>query len=156
MIGVIACPVSSADTAYRSARLTLSDWFGMEQKSIKSRLILTIPLLGVGAALTQVNVFMIWRYFSWSNQTLAMITLWAAGIYLVFNKKNYWIAVIPATFMSAVSLTYILIAPEGLKLPVSFAYPAGIVFAALCFGLFQWKAKNVDPALADEKLVSKT
>lgn len=156
MIGVIACPVSSADTAYRSARLTLSDWFGMEQKSIKSRLILTIPLLGVGAALTQVNVFMIWRYFSWSNQTLAMITLWAAGIYLVVNKKNYWIAVIPATFMSAVSLTYILIAPEGLKLPVSFAYPAGIVFAALCFGLFQWKAKNVDPALADEKLVSKT
>ncbi|MGF6907332.1 carbon starvation CstA family protein [Fusobacterium sp. PH5-44] len=154
MVGVIACPVSSADTAYRSARLTLSDWFGIEQKSIKSRLILTLPLLGVGAALTQVDVSIIWRYFSWSNQTLAMITLWAAGIYLVANKKNYWIAVIPATFMSAVSLTYILIAKEGFKLPTSFAYPAGIIFALFCFALFLWKSKNVNPGLADIKAKS--
>ena len=77
MIGVIACPVSSADTAYRSARLTLADWFNCDQKPVKNRLILTVPLLAVGAVLTQVDVQIVWRYFSWSNQTLAMIALWA-------------------------------------------------------------------------------
>ena len=73
MIGVIACPISSADTAYRSARLTLADWFKIDQKPIKNRLALTVPLLAVGAVLTQVDVQVVWRYFSWSNQTLAMI-----------------------------------------------------------------------------------
>jgi len=152
MIGVIACPVSSADTAYRSARLTLSDWFKYDQKPMKNRLVLSVPLLAVGAALTQVNFQIIWRYFSWSNQTLAMIALWAGGVYLLVNKKNYWIAIIPATFMSAVSCTYILMAEEGLKLSISIAYPAGIIFAALCFGLFWIKAKNIDTSLADAKV----
>jgi len=151
MIGVIACPVSSADTAYRSARLTLADWFQIDQKPIKNRLILSIPLLAVGAGLTQINFQIVWRYFTWSNQTLAMIALWAGGIYLLVNKKNYWIAVIPATFMSAVSCTYILMAQEGFRLSSTIAYPAGIIFAAACFGLFWTKGKNVDPSLADSK-----
>ena len=103
MIGVIACPVSSADTAYRSARLTLADWFNYDQKPVKNRLILTVPLLAVGAVLTQVDVQIVWRYFSWSNQTLAMIALWAASVYLFRRKRNYWITVVPASFMSAVS-----------------------------------------------------
>lgn len=136
MIGVIACPISSADTAYRSARLTLADSFKLDQKPIKNRLLLTVPLLAVGAALTQIDVQIIWRYFSWSNQTLAMMALWAAGVYLFQNKSAWYIAVVPATFMSAVSCTYILMASEGLGLPTSFAYPVGIVFAAVCLGIF--------------------
>lgn len=136
MIGVIACPISSADTAYRSARLTLADSFKMDQKPIKNRLLLTVPLLAVGSALTQIDVQIIWRYFSWSNQTLAMMALWAAGVYLFQNKSAWYIAVVPATFMSAVSCTYILMASEGLGLPTSFAYPVGIVFAAVCLGIF--------------------
>lgn len=136
MIGVIACPISSADTAYRSARLTLADSFKLDQKPIKNRLLLTVPLLAVGAALTQIDVQIIWRYFSWSNQTLAMIALWAAGVYLFQNKSAWYMAVVPATFMSAVSCTYILMANEGLRLPTAFAYPAGIVFAAVCLGIF--------------------
>ena len=136
MIGVIACPISSADTAYRSARLTLADSFKLDQKPIKNRLLLTVPLLAVGAALTQIDVQIIWRYFSWSNQTLAMIALWAAGVYLFQNKSAWYMAVVPATFMSAVSCTYILMASEGLGLPTSFAYPVGIVFAAVCLGIF--------------------
>lgn len=151
MIGVIACPVSSADTAYRSARLTLSDWFKYDQKPAKNRLLLTVPLLGIGAVLTQVDYSIIWRYFSWSNQTLAMIALWSAGIYLVINKKNYLIAVIPATFMSAVSASYILIAPEGLGLSAGISYSGGILFSILCLALFILKSKKVDFSLADAK-----
>lgn len=149
MIGVIACPVSSADTAYRSARLTLADWFNYDQKPVKNRLILTVPLLAVGAVLTQVDVQIVWRYFSWSNQTLAMIALWAASVYLFRRKRNYWITVVPASFMSAVSCTYILMAQEGFKLPTSVAYPVGIAFAAACLGVFLWscvmgKGKNAN------------
>ena len=136
MIGVIACPISSADTAYRSARLTLADWFKLDQKPMKNRLLLTVPLLAVSAFLTQIDVQIIWRYFSWSNQTLAMIALWAAGVYLFQNKLNYLIAIVPATFMSAVSCTYILMAPEGFQLSTMIAYPVGIVFAAVCLGIF--------------------
>lgn len=136
MIGVIACPISSGDTAFRSARLVISDWFQVDQKDWKKRLGLTIPVLGVGAILTQMDVQMIWRYFSWSNQTLAMMALWAGAAYLYKNQKNAWMAAIPATFMSAVSVTYILMAPEGFKLSTSIAYPVGLVFALGCFGLF--------------------
>lgn len=136
MIGVIACPISSGDTAFRSARLVIADWFGIDQKDTKKRFLLTLPILGVGAVLTQMDVQMIWRYFSWSNQTLAMMALWLAAMYLYKNAKNFWLAAIPGTFMSAVSMTYILMAPEGFKLSTSIAYPVGIVFALGCLGLF--------------------
>lgn len=136
MIGVIACPITSGDTAFRSARLTLADWFNVNQHSIKNRLILAVPLLLVGAGLSQIDFNIIWRYFSWSNQTLAMIALWAAAVYLFKNKLTHWIATIPAAFMSAVSCTYILQAPEGLKLPISISYPVGIIFAVICLCVF--------------------
>ncbi len=136
MIGVIACPITSGDTAFRSARLTLADWMGKEQKSMKSRLIFSIPLLAVGALLSQIDFNIIWRYFSWSNQTLAMIALWASAVYLYKNKLPHWIATVPATFMSAVSCTYILQAQEGFKLPTTISYPSGIIFALVCLGIF--------------------
>ena len=138
MIGVIACPISAADTAYRSARLTLADWFNYDQKPIKNRLVLTVPLLGVGAFLTQIDVQIIWRYFSWSNQTLAMIALWAASVYLLKRGRAYLVTALPATFMSAVSCTYILMAEEGMRLSTSVAYPIGILFAAGCLGMFTY------------------
>lgn len=155
MIGVIACPISSADTAYRSARLTLSDWFKFDQKPIKNRLILTVPLLAVGAFLTQIDVQIIWRYFSWSNQTLAMIALWSASVYLYRKGRLYWVTALPATFMSAVSCTYILMAQEGFKLSTSIAYPVGIAFAAACLGTFVFtcvlkKGKNANTPAAEE------
>ena len=115
MLGVIACPITSGDTAFRSARLTLADWLKIDQKSYVNRLKLCIPVLGVGAilgignALGKIDYNVIWRYFSWTNQTLAMIVLWAASMYLYYNKKNYWITAVPATFMSAVSATYFML-----------------------------------------------
>jgi carbon starvation protein CstA len=140
MIGVIACPITSGDTAFRSARLTLADWFKFEQKSISKRLLLAVPLLGVGALLTLIDFNIVWRYFSWSNQTLAMIALWAGAMYLVKEKANHWIATVPATFMSAVTMTYILQAPEGFQLSTAISYPVGLAFAAGLLMLFLFKA----------------
>lgn len=139
IVGVIACPITSGDTAFRSARLILAEITGLDQKKIRSRLLITIPLLGLGAVLTQLDFNVLWRYFSWSNQTLAMISLWVATAYLVKQggkPLKSLLTALPAAFMSAVSLTYILMAKEGFRLSSSVAYPAGIVFAAALFALY--------------------
>ena len=163
MLGVIACPITSGDTAFRSARLVLADWFHVEQKSIKGRLMLCIPVLGIGAilgvgnALGKIDYTIIWRYFSWTNQTLAMIVLWAASMYLFYEKKNYWITAVPATFMSAVSITYFMLGNECLGqflnhktadgaviYNTAVAYPVGIIAAALFLGIFLYSIKKRD------------
>ncbi|MBO6214464.1 MAG: carbon starvation protein A [Lachnospiraceae bacterium] len=139
IIGVVACPITSGDTAFRSARLILSEIFHLEQKPIRNRLIITIPLLAAGALLTQLDFNVLWRYFSWSNQTLAMISLWVISAYLIKNAKNKYFSLFsafPATFMSAVSMTYILMAEEGFSINSIIAYPTGIAFAVLLFIIY--------------------
>lgn len=116
LLGVVACPITTGDTAFRSARLTLADFFNFSQVSLKNRLILAIPLFVIAFILTQVRFDVIWRYFAWINQSLSVITLWAITVYLLREHKNYWISLIPALFMSAVCLSYILVAPEGFAL----------------------------------------
>ena len=161
MIGVVICPITSGDTAFRSARLTLADWFKIDQDSYVNRLKLCIPVLGVGSflgignALGFINYTVIWRYFSWTNQTLAMIVLWAASMYLFKEKKNYWITAVPATFMSAVSSTYFVLAPEclggllnhktaegAIVYNTAVAYPVGILFAIAMLALFIYATKK--------------
>lgn len=142
VVGVIACPITSGDTAFRSARLILSEVTGLDQKKIRNRLIITLPLLGTGAVLTQLDFNVLWRYFSWSNQTLAMIALWVASAYLAKTHEKKLISLItalPATFMSAVSMTYILMAKEGFQLSSAVGYPAGILFAAALFAVYLWR-----------------
>ena len=143
IIGVVVCPISSGDTAFRSARLTIADWFRIDQSNLGKRLAITLPLLLAGALLTQLNFDVIWRYFSWSNQTLAMITLWAAAMYLARHGEKWWhslICALPATFMSAVSCTYILMAEEGLRLSQGISCPVGVAFAIACMALYLFKA----------------
>ena len=161
MIGVVICPITSGDTAFRSARLTLADWFKIDQDSYANRLKLCVPVLGVGAflgignALGFINYTVIWRYFSWTNQTLAMIVLWAASMYLFQEKKNYWITAVPATFMSAVSSTYFVLAPECLGsilnsktaegatvYNTAVAYPIGVIFAIAMLAIFLHATKK--------------
>ncbi|MBO4898047.1 MAG: carbon starvation protein A [Clostridia bacterium] len=143
--GVIICPITSGDTAFRSARLVLAETFNLPQKKIKNRLVITLPLLIIGGLLTWFAIVnnngftVVWRYFSWSNQTLAMIALWVASVYLVKEGKyrfGSFLTAIPATFMSAVSLTYILTAAEGFRLSTSIAYPSGICFAGILFAAY--------------------
>ena len=147
VVGVVVCPISSGDTAFRSARLTLADWFKIDQSNWKKRLGMTLPLLAVGAILCHIDYSIVWRYFSWSNQTLAMIALWTAATYMAKNHKNFWICAVPATFMSAVSMTYFVSAPECLGLlwtpmgiPMSTYHPiacvVGVLFAAGALALY--------------------
>ena len=145
IIGVIACPITSGDTAFRSARLILAEITKLDQKSIRNRLLITLPLLAAGAVLTQLDFNVLWRYFSWSNQTLAMIALWVATAYLLKtheNKLTSLITALPASFMSAVSMTYILMAGEGFGLSASIGYPAGIVFAAALFAFYVFRLRK--------------
>ena len=157
MLGVIACPITSGDTAFRSARLVLADWFHLDQKVWKNRLLLCVPVLGIGAflgignALGKIDYTIIWRYFSWTNQTLAMIVLWCASMFLFYEKKNYWITAVPATFMTAVSITYFMLGNECLGqflnkdgFNTALAYPVGILFAALFLGIFLYSIKKRD------------
>lgn len=139
VVGVVACPITSGDTAFRSARLILSEITGLDQKPIKNRLIITIPLLALGGILTQLDFNVLWRYFSWSNQTLAMISLWIATAYLLKHadkKIKSLMTALPAVFMSAVSITYILMADEGFKVRAGIAYPVGIITAAIFFCVY--------------------
>lgn len=136
ILGVVACPVTSGDTAFRSARLTIADFLNFKQGPIKNRLAVTIPLFAIGFVLTRIDFNILWRYFAWSNQTLAMVVLWASAMYLALRKQVHWIATVPATFMTAVSITYILAAPEGFKLSYSIAYPVGIAVAIGALAVF--------------------
>lgn len=143
--GVIICPITSGDTAFRSARLILAETFKLDQQKIKNRLLLTIPLLLIGGALTvfamvNANGFqIIWRYFSWSNQTLAMIALWVSTSYLLKKGKYRFgslITALPATFMTAVAVTYILMADEGFRLNQTVSYIIGIAAAISLFTVY--------------------
>ena len=136
VLGVVACPITSGDTAFRSARLTIADAFNIKQEGLLSRFKLAIPLFVVCIFLTTIDFNIIWRYFAWSNQTLATIFLWTATVYLLKNKGNHWITLIPATFMSAVCMSYILQAPEGFKLNAQLSNIVGVIFAVVLFGLF--------------------
>ena len=136
ILGVIACPVTSGDTAFRSVRLIFADALKMPQSGMKERLLLAVPVFAVGFALTFVDFNIIWRYFAFSNQLLATIVLWASAMYLVHESKVHWPASLPAAFMTAVCTTYILMAPEGLGLTSAIAYPVGAVASLVVLGWF--------------------
>lgn len=150
ILGVVACPITSGDTAFRSARLTIADALGFKQGPVKNRFVIAIPLFAIGIALCFIPFDIIWRYFGWSNQTLATIALWAGAKYLEKHGKNYWIAVIPALFMTVVVTSYILCAPEGfawvfgdmdIKTIEQIGIVVGIITSALS-GLVFWKTKT--------------
>lgn len=119
ILGVISAAVTSGDTALRSARLIIADFLHYDQKPIKNRLIVAIPMFVVTAvvlvySLADTSGFdMIWRYFAWANQVIAMVTLWAITVYLAKEKKNYIFSLIPAMFMTMVTMTYIFEFPAG-------------------------------------------
>ncbi|MCQ2215545.1 MAG: carbon starvation protein A [Bacteroidales bacterium] len=153
MLGIVFAPITSGDTALRSARLMVADAINMEQRSIPRRLMVSIPLfvltIGILAySLIDKNGFaIIWRYFAWCNQTLSVFTLWAITVYLFSTKKAYFVTLIPALFMTAVCTTYMCVAPEclGGVFPAlqDFSYIIGIaatVVSAICFYL--WSKKN--------------
>jgi carbon starvation protein CstA len=142
IIGVIAAPVTSGDTAFRSARLIVSDFINYSQKEMNHRIVVAVPLFIAALALLQVNFDVIWRYFAWSNQTLAAATLWTITVYLAREKKFYWLTLLPALFMTLVISTYIIVAPEMLNLPVNIGYPVGAACTVAAWAMFvRWQIK---------------
>ena len=114
MLGVVAAPITSGDTALRSARLIIADFLKFDQKPMTKRLMIAVPLFAAVLLLliwqlASPNGFnTLWQYFGWANQTLSVFTLWTITIFLYKYKKCYWVTLIPAIFMTAVSVTFIL------------------------------------------------
>ena len=150
MLGVIACPITSGDTAFRSARLTVADWAKLDQKDWKKRLALAAPLLILGYIVCHLDYNTVWNYFASTNQILAMIVLWTAAMYLVKNGKKPWIAVVPAVFMSAVTMTCVLSSNlylGGISFFHKIAYVGGLVITAAFLALFLVKANQAKTGL---------
>ena len=121
ILGVIAAPITSGDTALRTARLIVADFTKFSQNTIVKRLIVSIPIFLLSYLIMQINFQILWRYFGWCNQALSVFTLWAITVYLAKNKKLYIITLIPAIFMTMVCTTYIIYAPEGFTFDNSLA-----------------------------------
>jgi carbon starvation protein CstA len=140
ILGVVAAPITSGDTALRSARLIIADFIHLEQKSISKRLYVCIPMFAAVIALliwqmaNPEGFDVIWSWFGWSNQTLSVFTLWAITVYLVRERKNYFITLIPALFMTSVCVTY-LFSEQVFSLHLSFA---ACIAAATCVLAFAW------------------
>ena len=150
ILGVIAAPITSGDTALRSARLIIADFFNIEQKSIKKRLLICVPMFACTFllllySLRDVAGFdLIWRYFSWANQTLSVFTLWAITVFLVRERKGLYfiITLIPALFMTAICASYICVAPEGFGILPDFSLVIASVVAVISIVLFSiWYTK---------------
>ncbi len=148
ILGVIAAPITSGDTALRSARLMIADFIGLEQKSIRRRLYISVPLFLCTFGILIYSLHdkegfnMIWRYFAWTNQTLSVFTFWTITVYLAKSGKNYWITLIPALFMTAVCTTYIAIAPEGFSISHTISYVIGAISVVISSVLFtMWLRK---------------
>ncbi len=147
VLGVVAAPVTSGDTALRSARLIVADWIRLDQKPVKNRLLISIPLFFLTGLMLWFNIAdkdgfnTVWKYFGWANQTLAVFTLWALTVFLAKRRPNleHLITMIPASFMTAVSITFILVDKVGLGINPGLAPMIGLaVFASCSFAFLFW------------------
>ena len=144
ILGVVAAPITSGDTAFRSARLIVADFLRLPQKPIRNRLVISIPLFILASFLLWYNIAdedgfnVIWRYFGWANQTLAVFMLWTATAYLVKYRggMSFMLTLLPAAFMTAVCVTYLCVAKIGLNLPVTWNWYIGISTFVLSLAVF--------------------
>jgi carbon starvation protein CstA len=151
-LGVVILPITSGDTAFRSSRLILAEYFNMEQKTLRNRLLMAMPLFVIGGILTQVDFGIIWRYFGFANQTTAVMMLWTASAYLLRHNKLHWITTIPAAFMTTVCIAFILNNSSlGFGMPMQISTIIGVV-ATLAITLYVIKISKGkgETELADE------
>ena len=138
LLGVIAAPITTGDTALRSARLITADFLHIDQRKLTRRLMVSVPIFALCAGVMLIDFNILWRYFAWVNQTLSVFTLWAVTVYLARHRKFYLVSLLPALFMTVVCVSYILFAPspEGFGLPLGVALTAGAAVALLTVGMF--------------------
>lgn len=136
ILGVVILPITSGDTAFRAARLIIAEFFKFEQRSLVKRLIIAVPLFVLGFIVSKIDFSILWRYFSWANQTTAMVMLWTAAAYLYRYGKLHWICTLPAMFISAVCFTFLANNKIGFGLDYQLSVYIGIGLTALCTVLF--------------------
>ena len=142
IIGVVICPITSGDTALRSARITIADEFKINNEKIISRLQLAVPLFLVSFGLTFIDFSLIWRYFAWSQLIVATIVLFSATAYLMKKEKQYIITLAPAVVCTLIAFAYILQAPEGLRLPAMAANIISVIATLITTAIFLRKCKS--------------
>ena len=149
LMGVVAAPITSGDTAFRSARLIISEFVHLNQKKIVNRFIICIPLFLIALGLLWFNIAdengfnVIWNYFGWANQSLATIVLWTETVYLVKQRKIFYITLIPAMFMTSVTVSFLILSPIAFGLDKTIAYIFGLAAVLIATGWFcHWYRKN--------------
>ena len=145
IIGVIAAPITTGDTALRSARLIAADFLKFDQSKFWKRLALSLPVFALSFLVMLIDFKVVWRYFAWSNQTLAVFTLWACTVYLARKHRAYIITLVPAMFMTAVSISYLMYAPrpEGLGLDLSVSVAAGVAASVAVTGVVMMYIRSI-------------
>jgi carbon starvation protein CstA len=136
VLGVVVLPITSGDTAFRVSRLILADYFRIPQQKLSNRYLLALPLFAISLSLNFVNFSLLWRYFGWANQTLAAVALWTAAVFLARRHSRWWIAFLPATFMTIVTITYILVEQVGFGLDPTLGTILGVVCGIAVAGWF--------------------
>lgn len=156
IIGVVAAPITTGDTALRSARLIIADFARLRQTDIGRRAIICVPLFAVTFIVMMIDFNVLWRYFAWCNQTLAVFTLWAATVYLARHRRWFYITLFPALFMTVVTVSYLLVAPtpEGFGLDTIVGTGVGVAVAALFLGLFMRYAAGLSRRVAPATEIS--
>lgn len=141
LLGVVAAPITTGDTALRSTRLMVADMLHIDQKKITKRLLISIPIFALTFLIMCIDFNVLWRYFAWCNQSLAVFTLWAVTVYLARHGKAYVVTLLPAMFMTAVTVSYLIFAPrpEGFGLGFGVAVAAGSTVAIALMILFMSK-----------------
>ena len=144
LVGVVGCAVTSGDTAFRCARLIVSDMFGISQKSLLKRVLVSLPLFAVALFIIFALPFQtIWSYFAWCNQTLAVLTLWCITVYLFREKKPVMIGMLPALIMTYVCSSYIFISPMMCGMENrTLAYILGGVLTLIISAAVHFKARK--------------
>jgi len=156
VLGVVVLPITSGDTAFRAARLIIAEFIKLPQRDIAKRLMIAVPLFVIGYFISRTDFDVIWRYFGWANQTVAMVMLWAAAAYLVRHNKFHWVCTIPAVLMTAIVVTFIANAKIGFGLPMDTATTIGIAFTLAATVVFFLRIRASKEAIAEEDaLVSK-
>ena len=140
ILGVVAAPITSGDTAFRSARLIIADIFHIEQRTKWKRLVICVPLFAVGVVLTMVDFDVVWRYFAWTNQALASVVLWCIVVYLHREKANYWVALVPAVFMTYICSSFVFVSNQFVGMGATpMAYVWGGVLTLVLTGVMVWR-----------------
>ncbi len=150
MLGVVAAPITSGDTAFRSARLIVAEWLKMNQRPIARRLLICVPLFAVSIAMLIWQVRnpdgfnTIWQYFGWSNQTLSVFTLWTLTAWLARENKPYWITLIPAIFMTVVCSSFLVVSKNAFGFDITVGYTVGAIsFVVACVWFTLWYRKEI-------------